>query len=322
MPKPRAAALYALAATTLSGCGGDGPAVAKLQPSFDVTSAETGEPVAGARVAIGGATYTSDSRGRIFLDVLPEAAATVELLAPAFLERRTTYGRRGTAERFTLWPRVNAVGLDEAFTRELVYTSSSLGVVDPPLGAEAMRRWAPEVTRVEVVLLGPDDDPRYLPFTATSLERHRQAVAELNTSTGGRLVYADPREGADVATVGTVRVRVFPEYSSCVSSPTTAGITTTDGPNLRAPVITYCRPEQGLGLIVHELGHTFGLRHSSASTDIMYRSSIRVSAFSPRERTTLAVMLHRSAGNRYPDTDPAGLAAASLSSRPVDEYCE
>ena len=302
----------------MAGCD-DSPTVAKMPPAFEVFSGDSASPVSGARVVIGGASYTSDARGFVYLKTVPEAAAPVEIFADGFLERRTTFGRRG-ADRFTLWPRANAAGLDEQFTKEIVYTSSNLGVTDPPLAADPMRRWSPDITRVEVVRLGPEDDARYLAFSDTVMARHRQAIAEMNISNGNRIVYGDPREGDDAATPGTLRLRIFPEYPGCVSSPTTDGITTVDGLTLRAPIITYCRATPGLGLIVHELGHTFGLRHTASASDVMYRSSIRVSSFSPRERTTLVMLTQRAAGNRFPDTDPPGLTAASR--RSEDIACE
>ncbi|PYQ21260.1 MAG: hypothetical protein DMF79_08580 [Acidobacteria bacterium] len=68
-----------------------------------------------------------------------------------------------------------------------------------------------------------------------------------------------------------------------------------------------------LPLVLHELGHTFGLGHSSRVGDMMWNGPEIYNQFdySPRERLAMALMLQRSPGNRYPDIDvrlaPAGV---------------
>jgi hypothetical protein len=77
--------------------------------------------------------------------------------------------------------------------------------------------------------------------------------------------------------------------------------------------VTYCRADapRELGLSVHELGHTFGLRHSSTATDVMRAFGRRTQRLSERERLVMALMLQRPAGNRFPDNDRLARASGA-----------
>ena len=69
-----------------------------------------------------------------------------------------------------------------------------------------------------------------------------------------------------------------------------------------------------MNLVLHELGHTLGLYHSSSTADVMYCSSGRPFNFSPRETLTMKLVRQRRTGNRWPDNDRMASSPASLHS--------
>jgi hypothetical protein len=306
----------------LLGCDG-GPLQAKLTPTFVAASGETMTGVAGAAVTVAGVDHPADSIGRVFLDAKPEPSTPIEVRAPGFLERRTTFGRRDASDRLTLWPIAGAGGLTEQFVREVVYTSSSVGVVNPTPGGESMFRWSPSIQQVRIVLLGPDDHPEYREFPPASLDLQRRAVADMNAAMNGAVVYGDPEPGGDVAAAATIRIRIWPESPTCVQFGSRA-LASVNARSITNGIVTFCNANNfSGGTPLHELGHTFGLRHSTDRLDLMNGTNRQTQVLSPREKTVMALMMQRGAGNRFPDDDSsaAQVAAASLSA-PVEFVCD
>jgi hypothetical protein len=146
-----------------------------------------------------------------------------------------------------------------------------------------------------------------------------EAVAAINEATGGRLTFVEPAWGDNAAATNRILVRIFPGFSSCTEN--VAGVASLSGPAIRQVTVTYCeaRWASHVGISIHELGHAFGLRHSSDPGDVMFPSAGRRRlALSPRERVVMGLMLQRPPGNRFPDNDRS---ASTASNQQVEFRC-
>lgn len=262
-----------------------GPAVLNL------VSGETLTPVAGARVTVAGEAYTSDSSGRVFLQA---ASSDLDIEASDYLERRTLL----SGDRFTLWPRSSPTGLDEEGTARLVYGCDAPGC--PGGGGPLVR-----LPRGAAVLVASPELLR----DARAMEALEEGARLLTAATHGEVavdVAAGPRAGA-------VPVFVKVDRRDAVILAQGAGAVTRREVSARSEIVratvTFRSRElaRRLPLVLHELGHVYGLSHSGRIGDIMWPGPeiyLRHD-FSARERLTVALMLQRSPGNRLPDDDRA-----------------
>jgi len=266
-----------------------------------LVSGDDGHPVAGASVSVGGATMTSDAQGRVML--APGAAGDVEVLADGFLLRQTPVG---SGDSIALWPvRPQYPG---AYIRDLIYKPSpstreiSSAEPDEPL----MRVTA---GRASVVLASElQSDQRIV-------AAHDQAIAEINRATQGRVLFTRGDAAADV---------VFRAgLDDAAGAGALAYRTLRSGAIVGGRIVYGSRAvARDVRYVAHELGHALGLQHSTVRSDMMYfaAGSASPEAFTSNERLTIALLLQRRPGNRFPDDDRSAWAhgAAGAVSVAVD----
>jgi len=306
------AAITAALALGLISCGGGdgGPAGPTTTPAADgtvltIVSGETDSPVSGARVTVDGGTFTTNSAGQVTLPQRPANMAPIDILAAGYLDRLTVF--RGQETRLSLWPRRSPTGLLESDTVYLVYTHVNWRDGVPPLlqvgaaGGDSLRQ---RYSRAPVQVFYSDG---FEGADSWAIDNQAAAVAELNDAIGGGLTYVPPRFAEiPAANMGELHVAltIDPTHASCASGfvatgePPPAGLA---GGTLR---VNYCSVRYAgiLHVAMHELGHTFGLRHTADSNDVMSPGS-ESQAFTPKERLVMRLMLQRRPGNTFPDTD-------------------
>ena len=327
---------YILAAIVITlGCGGSGsspsgptsPGSSPLAsgPSIStgtvvsLRSAETDQPVAGASISLAGqsqtggfiASYTTDAGGQFTLDRTVRLSATpqLEATAPGFLTRSTIL--RADETTLSLWPASSPTGLDEAFSSETVYSASTCPAVNT--GQSPLRKTASSAGAIQVSL-GPDLQD------ASAEAAHGQAIARLNAALAGSPRYelaGSPGAGVSFTAVIDPGHRTCTEGSELLRA--AAELTFTNG-SISGGRLVYCSiaAARSVSLVLHELGHTFGLYHSSSSSDVMYCTIGRPSQFSARETLVMKLMRQRRAGNRWPDNDRQTAAPLALPARSTE----
>ncbi len=277
-----------------------------------VVSGEGGGPVPGARVTVPGRASSgsagqasdTDALGQVALasdlPLSPTPEITVE--AQGFLTRSTRIRASGDT-RFTLWPASSQTGLDAAFTSTLVYSPSSCPAVNT--GQAALIRMG-DATRTATVVLDQTLQD------AEAREAHIEAVAILNATLGGGVTYVFATAPPASGVVFTSELN--PQHPTCSagSEPHRAAASVSLANNeITGGRIAFCSVDaaRNVRLVLHELGHTWGLRHSSSEADAMFCTSGRPSRFAAREALAMALMRQRRPGNTWPDSDSAlGLA--------------
>jgi hypothetical protein len=261
-------------------------------------SGETQQPVSGATVVVQGRSYVTDADGRVSLEQAAGESAVVDATAQSFLERRTLL--RG--DRYTLWPKESPVGLDEGYTARLVYNCATAPC---PAGEPLLRVAAGQVWIAPSAALKADPE---------AMRSHEEAAALLSQATGGAVTFMVAKTAPTSGIV--VRTYVDPNDADVVAWQAAAVTRRELGErwNIAGATIVLRSVELArmMPLMLHELGHAFGLGHSPRLGDVMWygRELYQTTDFSPPERLTIGLMLQRSPGNRFPDQD-SGVAVSS-----------
>lgn len=307
----RRTAALALVAGFLGGCSDDGPSGPSTTPSatttivpastvFTVVSGETGEPVAGAAVTVGGQTLETEGSGQVDAGDI-SIGVNVGVVAEGFLDRQTVY-RGPTESRLVLWPETSDTGLTPEITRRLVYSGFGEDAVQ---GELSLSRFP--VDETIVVLVDPEipEDPRVDRIVEDSVDAMRAALHDRMTFT---ITRTRPSSGI------VWHVRINPDSVSSEFIAITRW-TFLGSERASAEISFRSLPDfvENGRLLTNMLGTAFGLHDSDKPSDRMFFDWWRrqPNNFSPREGLIMRMMLERRAGNRWPDNDRS-LGASSL----------
>ncbi len=296
----------------LAGCGGGAPAptspsITNPTPTptplvLSVIAGDTDRAMPGAQVIVAGVSYTTDAAGQVRPTDAP-VGASIDIIAQGYLDRQTQVrtGSEGLS-RFTLWPRQPLSQFNEDYTKTLVYTSSTFGSEGTP---SALRRLGTSSTQVRVVL------PADLALDTTSAAYHQLAADHMNTAVEGRFRYTVGT--SPVAGSLNVPVAVNPSGASCSGTVAAyASVGTSSAGVITSVSITYCEARWARNgrVILHEMAHTIGLRHSAIRGDIMGPAA-NIDLFNDRELLIMRLMYQRPGGNTFPDNDRATAGVSS-----------
>jgi hypothetical protein len=278
------------------GCGSPtaAPASAALPTSLKIVAGDTGAPVPGAQVTVGGASVVTSASGEVVLDDRAVGREAVRVDSAGFLRRETVLGG-GTV---SLWP--TRASYPEQYVESLIYRPSSSAAAlangpDHPLN----RVMAARVSLATTAVLRAD--PQAMAVLQSS-------AAVITEATGGQVEFALDDPSAPVV------------FSVVIDDHARDGALTlrrVRNDVIEGGSVTFSRrpgfePAHDVRYVVHELGHVLGLEHSMVPTDMMYYTVLPDSpiTFTENERITIRLLLQRSPGNLYPDRDGAvGLAS-------------
>jgi hypothetical protein len=319
----RARRSMALAAVLTAACGGEGrnltgPRAPEAPVSgltagaaLTVVSGATAAPLAGVTLAIGGQTVVTDAGGQARVPAAAPIGTLIDLTHPTHLDRQTSV-RSDVGNRLTLWPRTTADGLDEHYTATIAYTAAS----DTPSSAVGTAPLYRLPQGTDTVVIVPSAE---LLADGASMEWHAAAVASATAASGGRVSFVL----SPTASVGNgivVTTRLDAADRQCAERNIRGYMQGRYGRfAIVSGEIVYCSPQAARSsTVVHEVGHAFGLQHAPVGTnDVMAPTfgARRATTFGPRESLVMRMMLDRTPGNRFPDSDRTVSASSAIEER-------
>lgn len=292
----------------LGGCGSEsGPTTpttvtrAQLPPevpagtTLTIVSGEDGAPVASARVVVAGKTFVTGADGQLSLPESFPRDSTLDILHPEFLDRQTRLRDPAATTRYPLWPRTSPTGLDETSTFELVYGVS-----------ERRRPMMRIVSGTSEAYIVPSPAIRR---DARSMDKIRETADVMTGITHGEIQFIVAEEAPEGAVV--FELVIAPGDPAIVDSVAAAKRRLRNWAITGGTVVYAVIGTVRTSTTPHELGHMFGLAHSTSVDDVMHgsRRSNRTEGFSAREALMMRLMLKRPAGNEMPDNDRGGSAS-------------
>jgi hypothetical protein len=295
-------AATALLAVLMNACGDDGPSSPSTTPtatttvpaarSFTIVSGETGEPVAGAELTVGGRTFETGASGEADVGDV-RSGTNVGIIAAGFLDRKTVY-RAVTETRFALWPATSSDGLTPEITQRLVYT----GFGEDAVPGELPMYRVPSDVAVQIFI-----DPS-VPADARVDRVVDDALDAMRVALHDRVDFAVTRTRPARGVVWTVRIDPAAVSSDFIAITRRSF----DGNEIVGADLAFrSLPDlvDNGRLLTNLMGTAFGLFDSDNPNDRMFFDWWRrqPNNFSPREGLIMRLMLQRRAGNRWPDND-------------------
>jgi len=270
-----------------------------LEPGMTLSfvSAETGYPAVAVDVVVNGVGYRTNGSGEVLLSENVTLPASIEAASSEYLLRETVVRSRDML-RLTLWPSRSPTGLDENLTRRLIYTDAAGGAS----GALPLRRLNPAGGRVSIVPAAT------LMQDVGAREAHYEAADALTRATQGRITFVVEATAMSSVAVSTA----IDANDPAMRTHAALAYRYLDGSQITGARIVFVSREVArmAAVVTHELGHAFGLEHSSEAMDLMYPVVSGPKLLSLRETLAVDLMLQRQPGNRFPDNDRIGATAA------------
>lgn len=280
------------AALILSACGGRGPVapVGATLSRIRVVAGDTGAPVAGAEVVVGGLSVTTTAGGEVPIDTT--VSGLIQIESAGFLRRETVVGS-GQGD-FSLWP-VRG-DYSQPYIESLLYRPSTSTGTGSGWPDHALNR----VLDGRVSIVASSE----VRADAAALAVVQRGIDVVNEATAGHIVFTlDAVASSPVA----FALMIDPAMADGAFTERRVKDDVIVGGRIRFSRRGGFDPIRDVRYVAHELGHVLGLEHSMLPSDMMY---FAVGADSPQtftenERVSIRLLLQRQPGNRYPDTDAA-----------------